>query len=131
MARHLRLIMKWLHPDAMRGQSDAAGTTDAVAQTTATHVNDMAVDRSVFVSRVTGAWDTLKTKERRSTYDAQNAGLHTKAGKSRQRQAAKRLRPQRHPAPIRPMLAAPNSAVRPPVRPSRLARFFRALMRSR
>lgn len=131
MARHLRLLMKWLHPDAMRSQSDAAGVSDAVAHANATRVNDMAVDRSVFVSRVTGAWDTLKTKERRSTYDAQNARVQTKAGKSRQRQAAKLPRPQRYPAAIRPLLAPPNSAVRPPVRPSRLARFFRALMRSR
>ena len=131
MARHLRLLMKWLHPDAIRSHSDAAVTNSAVAHDPATFVNDMPVDRSVFVSRVTGAWDTLKTKERRSAYDAQYTGAQGKAGKTRQRQAAKRPRPQRYPAPIRSLLAAPNSSVRSPVRPSRLARFFRALMRSR
>ena len=50
-ARELRgnmaLLIRWLHPDLDQGE-----------------------ERSVFIGRVTGAWDNLKTKDRRLAYDA-------------------------------------------------------------
>jgi hypothetical protein len=48
LRRNAALLLKWLHPD--RDAHDA---------------------RAVFASRVTGAWNDLKTPERRAAYDAQ------------------------------------------------------------
>jgi pyruvate/2-oxoglutarate dehydrogenase complex dihydrolipoamide acyltransferase (E2) component len=48
LRRNAGLLLKWLHPDRDR--------------------ND---PRAVFASRVTGAWNDLKTPERRAAYDAQ------------------------------------------------------------
>lgn len=48
LRRNMAMMMTWLHPDTDRGG-----------------------DRSVFASRVTNAWDTLKTPERRAAYDAE------------------------------------------------------------
>jgi hypothetical protein len=45
--------MKWVHPDL----SHHARGNDAI-------------DRTVFASRVTGAWEDLKTDDRRHAYDA-------------------------------------------------------------
>ena len=47
LRRNIALLLRWLHPDL-----DPAG------------------DRSLFVSRVTAAWNDLKTPERRAAYDA-------------------------------------------------------------
>ena len=49
LRRNAGLLLKWLHPDRDR--------------------ND---PRAVFASRVTGAWNDLKTPERRAAYDAQH-----------------------------------------------------------
>jgi hypothetical protein len=46
LRRNVALLLRWLHPDL-----DPRG------------------ERSIFVSRVTEAWNNLKTRERRSTYD--------------------------------------------------------------
>lgn len=65
LRRNLALLMRWLHPDL-----DARG------------------ERSVFVGRVTTAWNNLKTPERRAAYDE----LHQKElAKAR----ARRGRPKR------------------------------------
>lgn len=47
LRRNVALLLRWLHPDR-----DAQGA------------------RSVFAGRVTGAWNDLKTPERRAAYDA-------------------------------------------------------------
>lgn len=47
LRRNMALLMRWLHPDSRLGH-----------------------DRGVFASRVTLAWDDLKTDERRAAYDA-------------------------------------------------------------
>ena len=50
LRRNMALLIKWLHPD-----SDPNGR------------------RSVFLNRVTRAWDDLKTPERRATYDQERS----------------------------------------------------------
>jgi hypothetical protein len=47
LRRNMALLLSWLHPDL-----------------------DRQGDRSVFARRVIGAWDDLKTSERRAAYDA-------------------------------------------------------------
>ena len=46
LRRNVALLLKWLHPDV-----------------------DRRSERSVFVGRVTGAWNNLKTPDRRAAYD--------------------------------------------------------------
>jgi hypothetical protein len=46
LRRNVGLLLKWLHPDV-----------------------DPQSERSVFVGRVTGAWNNLKTPDRRTAYD--------------------------------------------------------------
>lgn len=48
---HMTLLMRWIHPDARPADS----------------LNR--VDRSVFITRITAAWETLKSTERRLAYD--------------------------------------------------------------
>ena len=74
LRQHMALLMKWLHPDG-----------------------DPDLERSLFVSRVTGAWDDLKTPERRAAYDR----THTFVPQSQQRRAGRRrMTPlARHPSP--------------------------------
>jgi hypothetical protein len=47
LRQNVALLLRWLHPDL-----------------------DPAVERSVFIGRVTTAWNDLKTPERRAAYDA-------------------------------------------------------------
>jgi hypothetical protein len=54
LRRNAALLFKWLHPDR-----DAHGA------------------RAVFTSRVTGAWNDLKTPERRAAYDAQRRAANS------------------------------------------------------
>jgi hypothetical protein len=61
LRRNAALLFKWLHPDR-----DAHGA------------------RAVFASRVTGAWNDVKTPERRAAYDAQRRAA---AGNSSRRGA--------------------------------------------
>ena len=87
-ARELRsnvaLLLRWLHPDR-----DPQGA------------------RSIFVSRVTAAWNNLKTPERRAAYDQQ---LRT-TGKKRLRSKRGRLRSWRHNA-AQSFINAPSRHVR-------------------
>jgi DnaJ domain len=48
LRRHLALLLRWLHPDL-----DPRG------------------ERTIFIKRVTAAWNSLKTPERRAAYDEQ------------------------------------------------------------
>ena len=47
LRRHMALLQRWVHPDA-----------------------DRSGERSVYAGRVSGAWEALKTHERRAAYDA-------------------------------------------------------------
>lgn len=130
LARHLRLIMKWLHPDAIHSGVGQAVTSEAT------------IDRSVFVSRVTGAWENLKTDARRRAYDEQPDEKRGKTIGPAQRhrprasgprppwriQQSARAQPP-HQQPVRYLLAAPTSHVSLGKKPSRLTRIFRALLR--
>lgn len=53
LRRNMALLLRWLHPDMEHN-----GTAD----------------RSVFASRITLAWENLKTAERRAAYDALQQG---------------------------------------------------------
>jgi hypothetical protein len=55
LRRNMALLLKWLHPDL-----DRQGV------------------RSLFARRVTGAWNDLKTPERRAAYDEARRSLHAK-----------------------------------------------------
>jgi hypothetical protein len=65
LRRNIALLLRWLHPDL-----DPAG------------------ERSLFVSRVTAAWNDLKTPERRAAYDAtrrcrrNGSASHAKGGRT-------------------------------------------------
>jgi hypothetical protein len=70
LRRNVALLMRWLHPDL-----------------------DRRGERSVFIGRVTTAWNNVKTPERRAAYDellarhAQTRKSHGKAKKSRRRRS--------------------------------------------
>jgi DnaJ domain len=70
LRRNMALLMRWLHPDM-----DPEGR------------------RSMFASRVTLAWNDLKTAERRATYDREKRSLPAKTTrlKSKRRSGRKRL----------------------------------------
>jgi hypothetical protein len=53
LRRHMALILKWLHPDAVPGSRDGGQ-----------------FDKTALVSLVTAAWETIKTEDRRRAYDA-------------------------------------------------------------
>src|SRR5271166_343477 len=52
LRRNMALIMRWLHPDV-------------VSIASSPHL----LDRSLFASRITQAWETIKTNERRTAYN--------------------------------------------------------------
>ena len=61
LRRNVALLLRWLHPDL-----DPSG------------------ERSVFIGKVTAAWNNLKTPERRQAYDAQRLQSQSKSkGRSR------------------------------------------------
>jgi hypothetical protein len=64
LRRNMALLLKWLHPDM-----DRQGI------------------RSLFAGRVTQAWETLKTPERRAAYDLERS--LRKAGRSRRHRGAR------------------------------------------
>lgn len=72
LRRNAALLLRWLHPDV-----DALG------------------ERSIFVSRVTQAWNNLKTPERRAAYDdllryeKARSGRRSRSGRSRRRSPAR------------------------------------------
>lgn len=78
LRRNMTLLVKWLHPDA--------GITH---------------ERHAFTSRVTAAWDDLKTPERRAQYDAE---LVSRQAKARAKQVRKR---------------PPNTAAKSPAAPTK------------
>jgi len=59
LRRNVALLLRWLHPDL-----------------------DRRGERSVFIGRVTAAWNNVKTPERRAAYDEQLARHAQRAGKS-------------------------------------------------
>ena len=62
LRRNMALLIKWLHPDM-----------------------DRPGEQSVYVHRVTMAWDDLKTQERRAAYDDKKLAVHAKKPGSRKR----------------------------------------------
>ena len=64
LRRNVALLLRWLHPD-----------------------RDPQGERSIFVSRVTAAWNDLKTPERRAAYDQQ---LHATSKKRLRSKRSKR-----------------------------------------
>jgi hypothetical protein len=64
LRRNVALLLRWLHPDL-----------------------DSASERSIFVGRVTAAWNDLKTPDRRSAYD--NLLRHSADGNKAARSAGK------------------------------------------
>jgi hypothetical protein len=70
LSQHMRLLMKWLHPDRDRGDWESA-----------------------FAERVSGAWDQLKTAERRAQYDRAHPVTPPKTGSRKRRSARRRPAP--------------------------------------
>ncbi len=70
LRRNAGLLLKWLHPDRDR--------------------ND---PRAVFASRVTGAWNDLKTPDRRAAYDAQHRQADARQSRSKSGTRGKRKSP--------------------------------------
>jgi hypothetical protein len=61
LRRHVALLLRWLHPDL-----------------------DPHDDRSIFIGRVTAAWNDVKTVERRAAYDDRlQLSEHVKSSRSR------------------------------------------------
>ena len=58
LRRNVALLLRWLHPDL-----DPQG------------------ERSIFISRVTAAWNDLKTPERRAAYDLSQTSRNGKGGR--------------------------------------------------
>jgi hypothetical protein len=79
LRRNMALLLRWLHPDMANSADDRA-------------------NRSIYATRVTRAWEELKTPERRAAYDAM-----------RQAQAAKSARQYTKPA-SHPQADAPSHA---------------------
>ena len=105
LRQNMALLMRWLHPDT--------GTTSM---------------RAVFAHRVTEAWDTLKTPDRRSAYDATrsddaSAEDHPEAARGwseAARQTWTSNKPPRPPSPRAVRQSAPIVSLRPRPRPPRL-----------
>jgi DnaJ domain len=60
LRRNMAMLLRWVHPDLDRRQA-----------------------RASFATRVSRAWDDLKTPERRAAYDAGRQATPTKAGRPR------------------------------------------------
>jgi hypothetical protein len=65
LRRNMALIMRWLHPDVA-----ADGCSGSQ------------MSRSVFANRVTQAWESIKTEERRSAYDGALAAKEREASRN-------------------------------------------------
>lgn len=65
LRRHMALILKWLHPDL--APASEAGQP---------------FSKSAFATLVTGAWELIKTDERRSAYDASLTSRHKPANRT-------------------------------------------------
>ena len=73
LRRHMALIMRWLHPDVIPGGEPA-----------------YRFDKGLYATRVTEAWEALKTDERRAAYDSALAA-RMKWGGTRSADGARRL----------------------------------------
>ena len=80
----MALILMWLHPDRMRTGGEAPH-----------------FDKSALAGLVTGAWENLKTGERRAVYDASRKaqaehreGAAVCAGRAQRRPGPRRIEPE-------------------------------------
>jgi hypothetical protein len=99
LRRNMALLLKWLHPDMERNNSD---------------------DRSVFAGRVTLAWEDLKTSERRAAYDALQKDRARDASPRRSKAGNKKRTADKHGK------SGPNAGVR--ARAGQPPRFWQALL---
>lgn len=84
LRRNMALLLKWLHPD----------------------LNDTGL-RSVLAHRVTEAWETLKTPERRADYDRARPDARRRASRQRRRRAKPAWRAP-HPPSLRAAWPPPS-----------------------
>lgn len=101
LRRNLALLLSWLHPD-----KDPKG------------------ERSVFIGRVTAAWNNLKTPERRAAYDELQ-----KTADARRKSRGKNARPQfgRYGSPYQRGAGKPGKYINAPPSGSLLRRALAAL----
>ncbi len=107
LRRNMALLLRWLHPDV-----DPQGA------------------RSTFACKVTGAWNELKTAERRAAYDRSRSSSPDIAAALERRGSASKKRPRvasaaRKPTPARP--GAPKRARAVEINPRRRSLIRRAL----
>ncbi len=76
---HMALLMKWLHPDVAGMNADEG-----------------AIDRTIFINRVTSAWENLKTADRRKAYDKKLASAKHHVGLNKRQLSKRSKRKQRH-----------------------------------
>lgn len=121
LRRNMALLLKWLHPDLDRDGG-----------------------RSIYAGRVTGAWEDLKTPQRRRQYDIGNTAhsIHGPVGGAANKpnsgavrpKANSQVRPQvwsgrrGHPHASRAVSKAASSPRNTIPNPSRLRRIFRFLL---
>ncbi len=86
LRRNMALLLRWLHPD-----------------------KDQKGDRSVFATRVTLAWDDVKTPERRAAYDeARTRSLAPNSGRARSDRPRKGAASKKRPPGVWPVSGAAN-----------------------
>lgn len=84
LRRNMALLLRWLHPD-----------------------KDLKGDRSMFATRVTLAWDDVKTPERRAAYDeARTQSPAGNSGRARNNATRKGDSPKKRPPGVRPVSSA-------------------------
>ncbi len=105
LRRHMALLLRWLHPDR---EANSA--------------------RALFASRVTQAWNDLKTTERRIAYDA-TRGVGEAGGSSRGSAAPPRPAPVFRRADMVPVRAAAPRPNRPARRRKSIWRYLQHLIR--
>ena len=106
LRRNMALLMRWLHPDLMK-----------------------CAERSVFANRISNAWDSLKTADRRVSYDDQRAAMLQGAGQGQTRGRGERGKfgRSRSRAGVKRAAAADTSARSGRARPNILRRLFQYL----
>jgi hypothetical protein len=104
LRRHMALLIRWAHPDAVPGRRDG-----------------MVLDRSIFADQITAAWESLKTPERRMDHDRRAV-----AAAIRWPEGGDGAWPAAPEPPARPLRAMPPRA---PVRRPSLWRRIRNLFR--
>lgn len=71
LRRNMAYMMKWLHPDRSTREAHHA------------------IDRSIYVTRVTEAWENLKTDERRRSYDLARSVVALPESNAKRRRSAR------------------------------------------